>query len=106
MTDSDPVGSAAEEAIKLLRAAHPGTGGSAATQPEDGQEAADHMCPNGWCPVCRLADWVRDNPEVVDRLSDAAVGLARAARDALDTVVRAQGPERGRDHHGDDIADH
>jgi hypothetical protein len=115
VTDPEPVGSAAEEALKLMRllatgareAAQPGAGGSAATQSDDGRAAAaDHTCPTGWCPVCRLTEWVRENPEVVESLTDAAVGLARAARDALDTVVRGPSPQRGRDQHGDDIADH
>lgn len=89
MSEPDPIGSAAEEALKLMRALAAGAR-DAAHLDQSGPEAAapDHTCPHGWCPVCRVAELVRDNPEVVDSLTDAAVGLVRSVSDLLDTIVK------------------
>lgn len=91
MSEPDPIGSAAEEALKLLRALAAGAR-DAAHLDEAGSDApaAGHTCPNGWCPVCRVAEWVRDDPEIVDSLTDAAVVLARSVRDVLDTIIKVR----------------
>lgn len=103
----DPVGSAAEEAVKLLRAL--ATGAREAAHAEAVEDAGSHTCPNGWCPVCRVADWVHENPEVVDNLTDAAVGFARSVRDVLDAIVAVGDESRSEHREGagsDNIADH
>lgn len=73
MAESEPVGSLADEAAKLLRAV--------------ADSSADHTCTTGWCPVCRVVGYVRANPEVVDDVTRMGVELARTVRDAVETAL-------------------
>ena len=73
MSDSQPVGSLAEEAAKLLHAL--------------GGDADAARCPHGWCPLCGLVEHVQDNPEVLERATQAAADAARALRTLLDQLA-------------------
>jgi hypothetical protein len=75
--DAEPVGSAAEEAVKLLRA----------LQGETSDDDTAHACPAPWCPVCQVAGFVREHPEAVAEVAQAATALARSVRDLLTTVT-------------------
>jgi hypothetical protein len=109
MTDShhDPVGSAAEEAVKLLGAvaewardrqhdwvgdlaASLGSGVGAAAHDLDAHLATDaEEC--RYCPVCRVIRTFRSaSPEVREHLTTAATSLAQAASAMLATAVPDQ----------------
>ncbi len=109
---SEPVGSAAEEAAKLLGAVadwardHGGDLGGAvssmAAQASAGLGAAaedlvSHLAHGQdcrYCPICRAIQVYRTaSPEVREHLAAAAASLAHAASAALATAV----PERRRD---------
>lgn len=83
--DEEPVGSVGEEAIKLFRAL-------AADALPGSSEA--HACPNGWCPVCRVASFVQDNPEAVAAMTSSALAFAKSVKDVLDGVIAAAEPQR------------
>ena len=85
---ADEVGSVGEEALRLLRAL--GSSHGDVTQPS---ESAEHACPNGWCPVCGVVSFVRENPEAVQQVTDTAASLMRALRDLYDSAVN-QPPDR------------
>ena len=74
MAEAEPVGSLADEAVKLLRAVADSS-------------ATDHTCTTSWCPVCRAVGYVRDNPELVDQATRMGVELLRSVRDAVETIV-------------------
>ncbi len=77
---SDRVGSVAEEAFKLFRAM--------AAQPQASGDAREaHVCTTGWCPVCHVVGFVRDNPEALAKVSDSAAQLTRSLRDLIDTAL-------------------
>ncbi len=86
LSDSEPVGSLAQETARLLHALaaeakRPDAPGGGA-----GPRAADdtaHVCTTGWCPICQVVGYVTDHPEVVEQVTDAAVEFGRAVRDAL-----------------------
>lgn len=101
----EPVGSLGQETFKLLRAladdrvgAPPrdadATGGHAAT--------SDHACTTGWCPVCRVVGFVKENPDVVEEVGAAASHLARTLRDAFDAALRQAAEPRQTPHESDD----
>lgn len=73
MTEETEVGSLAEETLKLL--ASLGMGRS------EGHEAA--TCPHGWCPVCRLVEYVASSPELVD---DATAALAKVTGGLMELI--------------------
>ena len=79
----DALGSVAQEAMKLLFALSANA------------EAEEHRCTNGWCPLCQVANYVRDNPEAVERVAQSAVSLARSVRDLIEQAVPAKdaGPQ-------------
>ncbi len=80
--EGSPVGSVGEEALRLLRAL------STPPARDDADAAADdHACPNGWCPVCGVVAFVRDNPEAVQQVTDSAASVVRALRDLYDAAV-------------------
>ncbi len=79
-SDSDPVGSVAEEAFKLFRAM--------ASQPHAASdEATTHVCTTTWCPVCQVTGFVRDNPEALAKVSESAAQLTRSLRELIDTAL-------------------
>jgi hypothetical protein len=84
-SDSDPVGSVAEEAFKLFRAM--------ASQPHaasDGSTRDDsnaHVCTTTWCPVCQVTGFVRDHPEALAKVSESAAQLTRSLRELIDTAL-------------------
>ena len=102
MTEHEPVGSAAEEAAKLLGAMAEWTrehrpdlgaaiGGladqvSATAHDVDAHLATGEDC--RYCPICRAVQLYRAaSPEVREHLSSAVTSLAQAAAAALATAV-------------------
>jgi len=82
---ADEVGSVGQEALRLLRALS--TPAAAETVGGETGGADDHACPNGWCPVCGVVAFVRDNPEAVQQVTDSAATMLRAMRDLYDAAV-------------------
>jgi hypothetical protein len=76
---SDPVGSVAEEAVKLFRAL--------SSPHADGDSGAAHVCTATWCPVCQVVGFVKDNPEAVTQLSQSAALFTRSLRDLIDSAL-------------------
>jgi hypothetical protein len=85
VTESDAVGSVAEEAVKLLRALGAQQQPGAATD-----EPAEHVCTATWCPLCQVVGFVKDNPEAVAQVTSAAAVLTRALRDIVDAALTPQ----------------
>ena len=99
MTD-EPVGSLAEEAAKLFGALTdsrqtqgstgeaPGEGTGDGNGEGTGERAAQghtaERCPHTWCPVCHLAEYVHDNPELMRQITDSAAAFMASVRDVLD----------------------
>ncbi|MRJ77820.1 hypothetical protein GEV29_14850 [Aeromicrobium sp. SMF47] len=82
----EPVGTIAEEAFKLFRAV---TGGS--EESASGAGGSDgHTCSTTWCPICQVADVLRDHPEAVASVTQSAAALARSLRDLVDTALAPQ----------------
>lgn len=77
-TDSEPIGSMAEEAYKLLRSV---------TGDNSGETA--HVCTATWCPVCQVVGYFRDNPEVLAQVSASAAAAIRTLRDAVVTSANS-----------------
>jgi hypothetical protein len=49
-----------------------------------------------WCPLCQLASVLRgEHPELTERVTEAAVSLAAAARAVLDTAAKHVPAQRG-----------
>lgn len=84
---AEPVGSVAEEAVKLLRAMSGSSGSSASDSAASGSETSDHVCSTTWCPVCQVVGFVRDNPDAVAAVTRSATDLARSLRDLVDTAL-------------------
>ena len=76
----DAIGSVAEETMKLVFALSTGGG------------TEEHVCTNVWCPLCRLVNYVRDNPEAIERVTLSAAALARSVRDLIEQVTPSTGP--------------
>lgn len=89
MTEPD-VGSAAQEAVRLLRA----LGESAAASSADDSAASSHACSTSWCPVCQVADFVRENPEVIAGVAASAGSMLLALRDLIDTAANPHPKDR------------
>jgi hypothetical protein len=89
---SESVGSAGEEALKLLRALGSSPSGRHAGDPSTGDERA-HRCSTPWCPVCQVADFVRENPEAIAGVAASAGSMVTALRDLVDAAVRPQATE-------------
>ena len=102
--ESEPVGSVAQEAFKLLRAvtaqgvaAPTGTDRASRDQTAHDQTARDqtardqaphdHVCSTTWCPVCQVVGFVRDNPDAIASVKRSATDLARSLRDLVDTAL-------------------
>ena len=99
--ESQPVGSVAEEAARLLGAlqgwaregapeASSGAAGAAASASAALHDLNEHIATGGedcrYCPVCRVIAAVRQtSPEVKDHLTTAAVSLLHAATGILET---------------------
>ena len=79
----DAIGSVAEEAMKLIYAL------STNAQSSNGR-ADEHVCTNSWCPLCQMANYVRDNPEAIERVTQSAAALARSVRDLIEQAVPAK----------------
>jgi hypothetical protein len=84
VTDPESVGSLGEEAVRLLRAF-----AASSSRPEaDGEQpGAAHVCTTSWCPVCQVVGFVKENPEVVEQVTDSAIQMARSVRDLLDQAL-------------------
>jgi hypothetical protein len=83
----EPVGSAAEEAAKLL-------GALGDWAKEHVQDADEHLATGApectWCPVCRTVHAVRTaSPEVKAQLATAAQSLLQAASGLLAAATQA-----------------
>jgi hypothetical protein len=86
----EPVGSLGEEAVKLFRAmAAQGHTASDDSGSDDsaGTDTSGHVCTTTWCPVCQVAGLVREHPEAVAKVSDAATQLTRSLRELIDTAL-------------------
>lgn len=87
----DAVGSVAEEAMKLVNAltARRPADDSAKTESEaDHQHEHPSTCQ--WCPVCRLINMIRDNPEAVEIVTASAVAFAQSVKSLLDVATNPQ----------------
>jgi hypothetical protein len=84
--DQEPVGSVAEEAVKLFRAMTSSNGADASAR----DESSEHVCSTGWCPVCQVVGLVRDHPEAIASVAQSAVQLARSLKDLVDTALAPQ----------------
>ena len=88
---SDEIGSVGQEALRLLRALGSQDADAPTADQVTGADPAgsgdDHSCPNGWCPVCGVVAFVRDNPEAIQQVTDSAAVMARALRDLYDAAV-------------------
>jgi hypothetical protein len=82
--DDEPVGSIAEEAFKLFQAMTP---------PTDDVSTAAHACSTAWCPVCQVVGLVREHPEAVAAVTQAATALTRSLRDLLDQAMTHTTPQ-------------
>lgn len=82
MTEPD-VGSAAQEAVRLLQA----LGASSATSSAEDAAVDSHSCSTSWCPVCQVADFVRENPEVIAGVAASAGSMLLALRDLIDAAA-------------------
>ncbi|MBC7595859.1 MAG: hypothetical protein H7288_18305 [Kineosporiaceae bacterium] len=76
----DAIGSVAEEAMKLLYALSTNGG------------VQEHRCTNAWCPLCQMVNYVRDNPEAIERVTQSAATLARSVRELIEQAVPAKEP--------------
>ena len=87
--ESEPVGSVAQEAFKLLRAVTAqGVGASTVDdRPSAEHGAHDHVCSTTWCPVCQVVGFVRDNPDAIASVKRSATDLARSLRDLVDVAL-------------------
>lgn len=81
--DSEAVGSITEEAFRLFRAVAAGTG-------SDDAPPSEHVCSTGWCPVCQVVGFVRENPEAVTAVTHSAVAFAQSLRDLVDVALAPQ----------------
>lgn len=79
----DAIGSVAEEAMKLVYAL-------SKNAPSTNGRAEEHVCTNSWCPLCQMANYVRDNPEAIERVTQSAAALARSVRDLIEQAVPAK----------------
>ena len=85
----DAVGSVAEEAMKLVYAL-------TARRPTDdsaefvAEHQHDHPSTCEWCPVCRLINMIRDNPEAVENVTASAVAFAQSVKSLLDVATNPQ----------------
>lgn len=82
--EQDAIGSVAEEAMKLIYAL---TTTAAEGSGDGGDRGTDHVCNNGWCPLCQIVNHVRDNPEAIERVTNSAANLARSVRDLLEQMA-------------------
>lgn len=103
------VGSLGEEAAKLFGAladaarqhggdVGDGLGGLAGHASDWAREVNDHIATDGaeckYCPVCRVVHVVREtSPEVRAHLTNAALSLAKAATEMLETLPPADGKD-------------
>lgn len=99
----EPVGSLAEEAVKLFSAvvsradaareetSEDPTSDDAPRQDSRGKDSRGRgpgeSCPHGWCPACHTAEFVRDHPEVVAQVMTAGHELLRALRSVVDVAA-------------------
>lgn len=74
----DAIGSVAEEAMKLVYAL------------STNADAEGHVCTNAWCPLCQLVNYVRDNPEAIERVTQSAATFARSVRDLIEQAASAK----------------
>lgn len=86
--DPDPIGTVADEAMKLVFALT--TSAGSRNSDSSNSESTDHVCNNGWCPLCQMANYIRDNPEAVERVTHAAATLTRSLRDLLEQLAPHQ----------------
>lgn len=92
----EPVGSLAEEAIKLFAALTASQQPESAAQSAQAQDCAQYettvhettgqRCPHPWCPVCQLTEYVQDNPELIEHVTESAASLFASVRYLLDHI--------------------
>jgi hypothetical protein len=91
--DTEPVGTLAEEAMKLFSAVVSQAGEpTAEDEPaDDAQPGSTHgpgeSCPHGGCPVCSTVEFVQDHPEVVAQVFSAGHELLKAMRSVVETAA-------------------
>ncbi|TXJ07497.1 MAG: hypothetical protein E6Q27_01275 [Aeromicrobium sp.] len=77
MNEDSHVGSLAEETMRLFAA----LGTSTVQGDASGHEGAN--CPHGWCPVCKIFEFVTSNPAVVDEASEALAKVTGAVMELI-----------------------
>lgn len=96
----DPVGSAAEEAVRLLGALGASLGSSVGEWAHDlGHSVDEHLATGApecrYCPVCRTVHVLREaSPEVRAHLAAAASSLMQAAASVLAAAATPPGSGR------------
>ena len=83
----EPVGTLAEEAMKLFSAvvSQADEGRQHGTDDETVHER--ESCPHGWCPVCSTVEFVQEHPEVVAQVMTAGHELLRAVKSVVETAA-------------------
>jgi hypothetical protein len=90
--DAEPVGSVAQEALKLLRAVASAPRDDEAVGTDAGVDdgtrtESPHVCSTTWCPVCQVVGFVRDNPDAIASVTRSATDLARSLRNLVDAAL-------------------
>jgi len=86
----DAIGSVTEEAMKLLYTLT--TNGSTG-----GDSDSEHVCTNGWCPLCQMVNYVRDHPEAVERVTQSAADLTRSVLHLIEQANPPKNTEKPKD---------
>lgn len=79
----DAIGSVAEEAMKLVYALTTNNGSDS--------EKAEHVCTNGWCPLCQMVNYVREHPEAIEKVTQSAADLARSVLNLIEQADLTRG---------------
>ena len=86
----EPVGTLAEEAMKLFSAVVSQAGAQSAEDESAGAGATHRdgeSCPHRWCPVCSTVEFVQEHPEVVAQVMTAGHELLRAVKSVVETAA-------------------
>jgi hypothetical protein len=111
---SEAVGSVGEEAVRLLRAlatqsvaghgaptfddlpsedtASEDTASEKTASEETGGSDDSHACPTGWCPICQVVQFVRENPDAIAGVAASASSMLTSLRDLIDVATSPKDP--------------
>lgn len=106
---SEAVGSVGEEAVRLLRALatqsvaghgaptfddlpSEDTASEKTASEETGGSDDSHACPTGWCPICQVVQFVRENPDAIAGVAASASSMLTSLRDLIDVATSPKDP--------------